>query len=114
MNVQFEAAGDHLCSSTSQEAARLLASKTVQIATCDNLKSALIRRQYEFTEFLRPPFRASFELSGLRFQFIGHFQEGVHHFDGGLRFEVVGAGPGFIATEFKVARGGHVAVVAVG
>ena len=93
---------------------KIIASKTVQIATCDNLKSALIRRQYEFTEFSRPPIRASFEPSVLHLHFIGHLQEGIHHFDGGLRFEVIGAGPGFIATEFKVARGGHVAVVAVG
>ena len=47
-------------------------------------------------------------------EFSGHFEEGGEEFGGGLGFEVVGAGPGFVAAEFEVAGGGHVAVVAVG
>lgn len=51
---------------------------------------------------------------GRLLELFGHFEEGGEEFGGGFGFEVVGAGPGFVAAECEVAGGGHVAVVAVG
>ena len=51
--------------------------------------------------------------SGLRRNVLGHFEERVHEFDGGLGFDGVGARPCFVSTEGEVAWGWHVAVVAV-